>query len=114
MPPLLRPLDFDAEELRLIDAELGRIGLRRGDVRRLGEQADGFAADQRSIAWIWPQPRRRRAPRLDAAPPCRQVGVLGAATVLGDRQSGQALRHRSGALALLFSAPPAVHRTPGW
>jgi len=32
---LLRQLDFHAEELRLIDAELGRIGLAREDVRRL-------------------------------------------------------------------------------
>jgi transposase len=32
---LLRQLDFHAEELRLIDAELGRVGLRRDDVRRL-------------------------------------------------------------------------------
>jgi transposase len=32
---LLRQLDFHAEELRLIDAELGRIGLRRDDVKRL-------------------------------------------------------------------------------
>src|SRR5436305_5188676 len=32
---LLRQLDFDAEELRLIDAELGRIGLARAEVRRL-------------------------------------------------------------------------------
>jgi transposase len=32
---LLRQLDFHAEELRLIDAELGRIGLARADVRRL-------------------------------------------------------------------------------
>src|SRR3954454_15538092 len=32
---LLRQLDFHGEELRLIDAELGRIGLRSDDVRRL-------------------------------------------------------------------------------
>jgi transposase len=32
---LLRQLDFHAEELRLIDAALGRVGLARADVRRL-------------------------------------------------------------------------------
>jgi transposase len=32
---LLRQLDFHAEELRLIDAEFGRVGLARDDVKRL-------------------------------------------------------------------------------
>ncbi len=32
---LLRQLDFHAEELRLVDAELGRVGLERDEVRRL-------------------------------------------------------------------------------
>ena len=32
---LLRQLDFAGEELRLVDLELGRVGLRRGEVARL-------------------------------------------------------------------------------
>jgi transposase len=31
----LRQLDFHGEELKLVDAELARVALRRGEVRRL-------------------------------------------------------------------------------
>jgi hypothetical protein len=76
---LLRQLDFHAQELRIVDAELGRVGLERAEVRRLvtipGVDATvalaivaavgdfgRFSSPQRLVSYLGLEPARAGSP----------------------------------------------------
>lgn len=70
---LLRQLDFHGHELRIIDAELGRVALASADVKRLNprRRRDRIAVDRRSGRRLRALQHAREARQLPRAEPAR-------------------------------------------
>ena len=109
---LLRQLDFDAQELRIIDAELGRIALESGEVKRLMTIPGVDATIALSIVAAVGEFRRFRSPE-------RLVSYLGLNPRV-KQSGGQPASHgritkqgRAHARGMLVEAAWVAVKTPG-
>jgi transposase len=108
---LLRQLDFHGDELRLIDAELGRVGLAREDVRRLmtipGVDATVALSIVAAIGDFSRFPSAERLVSYLGLNPVRQSGTQPASH---GRITKQGRAHARG---MLVEAAWAAAKTPG-
>ena len=95
---LLRQLDFAGEELRLIDAELGKVGLARPEVARLmtipGVDATVALSIVAAVGDFQRFSTPQRAGQLPGAQPARQAVGRPARPARADHQAGPRARPR--------------------
>src|SRR5215207_2367765 len=129
---LLRQLDFHGQELRIVDAELGRVGLERAEVRRLmtipGVDATvamaivaavgdfgRFSSPQRLVSYLGLNPRVRQSGgqpaqhgRITKQGRAHARGMLVEAAWAAAKTPGRCVPFTS------VSAPDAACRSPWW
>jgi transposase len=130
---LLRQLDFHAQELRIVDAELGRVGLERAEVRRLvtipGVDATvalaivaavgdfgRFSSPQRLVSYLGLEPARAAVRRpTSPARPDQQARPRPRPRHAGRGRLGRGQDPRAAARLLRARPRPARHgRSPWW